>query len=113
LELRKQLTDPYLVTFVAFAMILFVIAFYLPIMTSIKLGPISLEKVVQQVGLDPQELVPITENPLDANLDDWKIEQPSPSGVPRQESPPQPIRTPSSPEASSEKPQPKQRSDNS
>ena len=71
LELKQRLTTPYLVTLIAFVMILFVISFSLPIITSINLGPVALEK--KAVEVEQEQLQPISPlgTPLDVRLDQW------------------------------------------
>lgn len=71
LEWKGKLTSPYLVALFAVVVALFIIAFYLPIVTSIKLGPVSLDK--QAVGLrsDPPEPIPTARNSPDTSLEEW------------------------------------------
>jgi Flp pilus assembly protein TadD len=71
LEWKNRLTGPYLVSLFAVVVALFVIAFYLPIVTSIKLGPVSLDK--QAIGLrsEPPEPIPTARNSPDTSLEEW------------------------------------------
>jgi hypothetical protein len=106
LEFKQRLTTPYLVTLIAFAIILFVVAFYLPIVTSIKLGPVSLEKKPAEVGQDQPEPISIAGSPLDTRLDQWKFEQLSGSSVPSQVPSAPPLRTPTEPLRTPTEPEP-------
>ena len=64
LELNHRLTDAYLTTFVAFIIVLFIISFSLPIVTNIRLGPVSLEKKTTEAGLEQLTPIAISQRPL-------------------------------------------------
>jgi Flp pilus assembly protein TadD len=75
LEWRNKITSPYLVTFVTLGMILFVMAFYLPIVTNIKLGPVSLEKQAALLRSDPPEPISSLGNSPDLGIEAWEDDQ--------------------------------------
>ena len=105
LELKQRLNNSYLVALTAFAILLFVLAFTLPIVTTIKLGPVALEKKAREVSPDQPEPISIPERSGSADLDDWKVPRPSPSGVPSQAPPPQQERKPTEQEPTPPKPE--------
>lgn len=76
LEWKGKLTSPYLVSLLAVVVILFVIAFYLPIVTSIKLGPVSLDKQATGLRSDPPEPIPSGRDSPDTNLEQWADSEP-------------------------------------
>jgi Flp pilus assembly protein TadD len=72
LEWKNRLTAPYLVTLLTLGIALFVIAFYLPIVTNIKLGPVSLEKQAVVLRSDPPQPLPGLGNSLDSSFEAWE-----------------------------------------
>jgi Flp pilus assembly protein TadD len=75
LEWKNRLTGPYLVTLLTLGVVLFVIAFYLPIVTNIKLGPISLEKQAVVLRSEPPQPLPSPGNTTDASFEIWEDDQ--------------------------------------
>jgi hypothetical protein len=72
LEWRNHLTAPYLVTLLTLSIALFVIAFYLPIVTNIKFGPVSLEKQAVVLRSEPPQPLPSPGNSLDSSFEAWE-----------------------------------------
>lgn len=72
LEWHNRLTAPYLVTLLTLSFALFVIAFYLPIVTNIKFGPVSLEKQAVVLRSDPPSPLPSPGNSLDSSFEAWE-----------------------------------------
>ena len=72
LEWHNKLTTPYLVTLLTLSFVLFVIAFYLPIVTNIKFGPVSLEKQAVVLRSDPPPPLPSPGNSLDSSFEGWE-----------------------------------------
>ena len=75
LEWHNRLTSPYLVTLLTLGVALFVIAFYLPIVTNIKLGPVSLEKQAVALRSEPPQPLPSPGNSLDSSFEVWEDNQ--------------------------------------
>jgi tetratricopeptide (TPR) repeat protein len=75
LEWKNKITSPYLVTLVTLGMILFVMAFYLPIVTNIKLGPVSLEKQAALLRSDPPEPISSLGDSPDLGIEAWEDDQ--------------------------------------
>jgi Flp pilus assembly protein TadD len=72
LEWRNRLTAPYLVTLLTLSIALFIIAFYLPIVTNIKFGPVSLEKQAVVLRSEPPQPLPSPGNSLDSSFGAWE-----------------------------------------
>jgi Flp pilus assembly protein TadD len=102
LEWRNRLTSPYLVSLLALGIALFVIAFYLPIVTNIKLGPVSLEKQAVALRAEPPQPLSIPGNSLDTSSEAWEETQLAEAvgrleaaiGLPRRPPAPDPQATP-------------------
>jgi tetratricopeptide (TPR) repeat protein len=90
LEFSQELTNPYLITLIAFAILLFIMAFYLPIVTNIRLGPVALEKQAVRISTELPEPIGSPRMPLDIASSQWRIDQPSPMGA--YQAPPLPAR---------------------
>jgi Tfp pilus assembly protein PilF len=75
LEWRNRLTSPYLISLLTLGIALFVIAFYLPIVTNIKLGPVSLEKQAVALRTEPPQPLSIPGNALDTSSEAWEETQ--------------------------------------
>lgn len=75
LEWRNRLTSPYLISLLTLGIALFVIAFYLPIVTNIRLGPVSLEKQAVALRAEPPQPLSIPGNSLDTSSEAWEETQ--------------------------------------
>lgn len=75
LEWKGKITSPYLLTFVTVGSIILVMAFYLPIVTNIKLGPVSLEKQAALLRSDPPEPISSLGNSPDLGIEAWEDDQ--------------------------------------